>query len=291
LRIAAVLEVFSGNYGSVRGGLQRSLESCREIGDDLNAARALLDFGIILTSEPCFELGHPDEARAVLREALAVFQRLGREREVHLARLHLGVLSLQEGDLAAAEKQLRTALSFGRTGGGNWHVARALTGLGRIALARGRAAVASRYFREAVESGWLLNDQRGRGRSLCFLGDAARAARDGSAAEAAFREALVILQDIGDIAGLAYALAGLAELAVESGHANRSLLLLGALQAVADQAGAPLQESFAHRLEQAKTAATVSLGPANATSAFDEGRNQATERVIAEALRGPWPES
>jgi tetratricopeptide (TPR) repeat protein len=221
LRIAGVLDVLSGNYGSLRRTFNESLQICRELGDDLNTARALVDFVMMLTSEPCFELGDRKEARTVLSEAMDLFQRLRREREVHLTRLHLGLLSLRDGDLRSAEEQIRTALSSGRVSGGNWQVAKALTGLGQLALARGDPAGASRHFQEAIESSRLLNDHRGR--NLCLLGEAARAAGDGPAAWAAYREALRVLRDIRDIAGLACALAGLAALMLEAGDIGLSL--------------------------------------------------------------------
>ncbi|MEM1204926.1 MAG: serine/threonine-protein kinase [Acidobacteriota bacterium] len=98
-------------------------------------------------------LGRLEDARGLLDEALALRSGLGRPPETARELDALGLLLLDEGNLEAAEEQVRLALDLRREHFGDDHpeVAESLNSLGRVHLAQGNPAAAEPHLRRSLD--------------------------------------------------------------------------------------------------------------------------------------------
>ena len=91
-------------------------------------------------------------------------------------------------------------------------------------------------------------------------------------------------QAVGDKAGIAECLEGLAAIAVQQAQPHRSTQLYGAASALRENVGSPLSPTDAMTNEQYTKAAQAQLGSAAWAEAFAVGRAWSLEQAIAHAL-------
>ena len=141
----------------------------------------------------------------------------------------IGVLSVNQDDVARADACFRDSLDLARILDDPVGIAYGWFGLGLVAMHRSRFGEATTHLEEAVVTARRLDDQalaRVRsGLALSFLGGSAYAQGDLPGATARFEQALVEQRAIGDHWGIALSLVGLGYAARDQGEATRAVAL------------------------------------------------------------------
>ncbi|CAN5697961.1 hypothetical protein BH23CHL4_BH23CHL4_15870 [soil metagenome] len=132
--------------------LTEGLAGCRDGGDTINAARALIGLGALATMD-----GDLDRGTALLEECLAVSQTMANLRLAGIvegwAQINLAVIARMLGDHALANGRLVAALSRMRDAGDTAGTIMSLGDLGDLARDRGDHAQALGLYREALSLG------------------------------------------------------------------------------------------------------------------------------------------
>lgn len=263
------------------------------------------------------------EARALYKEALAVWRELGDEHAVARTLNHLAVAEFYANDNETARVLIEASLPVLRRDGDGFLVASSLRILGSIAWREGRDPEAEAYFNESIaiarrrhdlagladtlySSGELLHErgELGAARSryqealaimrelderngltyvLDALGGVALAQGEYASARAAFDEVLRLLTELDYTVNLSRMLESYACLAVAEEQPARALRLAGAAVTLSENFGTTRQERWQDDLPRQVDAARQTLGAAAAT-AWAEGRAMSPEQAVSYAL-------
>jgi hypothetical protein len=136
-----------------------------------------------------------------------------------------------------------------------------------------------------------VEDGEGIGRTLFSLGHLALDRGEPADARARFAQDLAIFTELNYQYGLAYALEGLADVAVAECQPGRGLRVAGAAAVLREATGAAAAAEFRARHERWLAQARESLGDDRAGAAWTEGRGLPHELAIEEARSeaGPGP--
>jgi predicted ATPase/DNA-binding SARP family transcriptional activator len=127
----AQVAFFRGDMDAARRYASEALETCDRHGDRWGRARPLTTLGFV----SLFGGGTPDEARALLEEALPFNRELGDVGNLAVMTLTpLSLAAVRQNDLEAAERFATEAIEVGR--GGGWEAA-GLTCYGEVLIERG----------------------------------------------------------------------------------------------------------------------------------------------------------
>jgi hypothetical protein len=116
------------------------------------------------------------------------------------------------------------------------------------------------------------------------MGALAVAEGDYVTARARFEESLAIWGEIGDRGGIAFLLAGFAELATAEAQPRRALRLAGAAAALRQKHGTPLAPSLQVRFDRTLELVRSAIRGDDAGAAWAEGQAMTLEQAIAYAL-------
>lgn len=154
--------------------------------------------------------GHYKEGRDYLLEALSSLQNSDSEPS-YAARVYhgAGVLSVVQGDFAAATRFLEKSLQLYRQVGDKARMAFALTAAGVAAHDQGAYARASALYGESLALNREIGDKVGTMLALNNWGNIAREQGDYARAQTLFKESLALAQEIGDKRGTALSLLGI----------------------------------------------------------------------------------
>lgn len=100
--------------------------------------------------------GDLDEAEALLKASLDVWEHIEEEGCLAFTRASLGLLQIQQSDYASAEANLRAALAARQAMGDTGKVAEGLAELGKVLAAQGRLGEGLRLVEEARALAWQL---------------------------------------------------------------------------------------------------------------------------------------
>ncbi|MBU6428177.1 MAG: tetratricopeptide repeat protein, partial [Cyanobacteria bacterium REEB65] len=143
-----------GELSAARPHLLAALQIQRRLKNQFGIGSALAMLGQVE-----IEAGHPDEALALLQNALAEFAFTGaaeQQAEIHLL---IGRAHLERDDLAEAEDWLHKALALAARNGEKAHEGMTLRWLARLCKARGELPAANDYLVRAIA---LLEDSGSR---------------------------------------------------------------------------------------------------------------------------------
>lgn len=128
---AAVARAETGDRAGAIDTFRAKLALDRRTYGDLHAVVAL-DLNNI--GEALLESGSPEEALPILREAETLFETLGIDKHLAVARSNLAIAYERMGDLASAAKELRAALAISEQHYGPWNakLIRPLSSLGAV---------------------------------------------------------------------------------------------------------------------------------------------------------------
>ncbi len=158
---------------------QRSLAISRELGDDWNTARALLQLG-----EATMGLGDETRAEAVLTECLALFRRFGEKPRTAAVLKNLAYLARRRGDRARSSALLGEADALAREAGFDWGRAEVQVAAAEAALDEGDWARATALFQDGLA---LYHEQGDTIGMAVAIGGLATIAWQGGEREAAAR--------------------------------------------------------------------------------------------------------
>jgi uncharacterized protein HemY len=208
-----------------------------------------------------------------------------------MALTDLGLVVREQGDWETARVILERSLDLHQALGDRGGMAHAETRLGEVAHAVGEFSRARRHY----EAGLALARESGERVVLAWaphhLGRLAIEEGDFATAGARLAEGLRVHLEDTDKVGYLHSLAAFAGLAAAAGQADRALRLAGAVAALSEAIGAPVQPSERRAFEERVDAARRGLGDGPAGTAFAAGREMSPEQAVAYALGGPDPET
>ena len=270
---------YHGDLLTARTSYAESLALWRDLKSDRMIALVLERLGWVAREQSDWAT-----ARRYLEESLAILHALGDFPGNTLNTLAL-VLIMQE-ESAGAETLLLESLALGRKYHERDICGWALNHLGHVALLQGDCQRARQLYREslAVYEAFGTPRYMGVAHDLHALGEAALAQNLGAQAVAPLWEALRLFRDLGERAGIAWCLAGLAGVAVLEEDPERAARLWGAAEALLERLrfrSAPAIRVTHQRLQQS---ARDQLGSAALDTAWAEGRGLSMDAALSLAL-------
>jgi non-specific serine/threonine protein kinase len=234
-----------GDLDAARGYFERALATLHTTQSDLTDPAM-----VWLTAAAHGHLGHVDHDQGDFAGARAQMGECGRLLERINDTLSLGVLRLDQAEIAADSGDYEGADALARSG------------------------------LELLESG---GDRRGVALALAHLGAIATARGDFGAARSYLSRSLRLNREIGEIFGIAFAFDRLAILASAAGQPETALRLTGAAAALRDQAGSPTIPAQQRQLDEQIAPARRALGRM-AETALAAGRKLSMSEAITEAM-------
>jgi predicted ATPase/class 3 adenylate cyclase len=230
-------------------------------------------------------LGDYEGAIALLERSLEL-ARSFQDRRVEALALHeLGALAgLAEGDAAREVVLTEASLALWRELGDSWGTARTLNNLGYEAYLQGDVDRAVSLLDEGVTLARVAGDRSVLGYILDSRGVVAEAQGELERATDLYQEALTLAQQVGNPLVVAFALSSLAGMAARQGQPVRAARMWGAASALRDSIGTRLPLEEEERFAQALGAVRDLLGEDAFAAAWEEGRAQPLDQVVAEAL-------
>ena len=232
-----------------------------------------------------------DEARALLEEAHVAWSQLettyGQPFDAYL-RYYLGSTALVQGDADTARVHLESSLHELEAAGDDMARGVVLARLGLLAAQRGEHTQARARFAESLPLLRRGDDQWDLALLLLNAGLeealAASPAAASPAAEALLADALRAWQQLHGTAGVAFALAGLGEVAAGRGQPHRAGQLLGAGQALLPAAHPLLHVVVPYDLSGKLPAARAVGDPAAFDRGVAEGQAWTIDQAVAAGL-------
>jgi predicted ATPase/serine/threonine protein kinase len=168
-----------------------------------------------------------DYAAAIrqITESQVIARQLGDNTGVAVSLNALAVFARDRGDVALSHTLFEQSLALWRESGDLKAVARALSNLANVVKLQGDHHRARTLYSECLSIFRGLRDTTGVAWSLNYQGDVARDQGDSAAAQSLYRQSLAMFREIGDRWGIAGTLADLGNLAGEQGDFSGAQLL------------------------------------------------------------------
>lgn len=277
LRLAGALAVFCQLRSHLHEGrqwLEWALAHTVEVQTDARC-RALVGFGLIRWAQ-----GEYEQAAPLVHAALAIADQIG-DTEIVAHAIHvLGLIEERQQRWEQAELLLEQALGLWRALGAQDVEAMALQLLSGVAYGLGERDVSADRAKEALTLFRSIGHASGAAMALCRLARLARDRGEDRGAASAYHEALQLWVGIGDRWFVVHALAGRAELASAHGDLASAAALLGVIDALAEEVGAPI--FYSARINAARSATIV--GAALGAQRFTELHAAGRQLPLAEAV-------
>jgi predicted ATPase len=227
-----------------------------------------------------------DLAAAVrwLEQATALARAVGDQRTAASALNALGTIDLHRNDMQGAEARYEESLALMRQAEDQRGIAAALLNLGVSVFYQGNLERADASFVEALALFREVGDRNSIAVALADRGGVARRRGEGPQALALGREALALAHELDDPRRCADILEELAKTLAATGQGDQSARLLGAATALRETLGAPLPSHERADVEQEVAAARAAVGEEAWEASFMAGRALSLEEAIAEAL-------
>ena len=230
-------------------------------------------------------LGDYGGAIALLERSLELARQFQDRRVEALALHELGALAgLAEGDAAREVALTEASLAVWRDLGDAWGTARTLNNLGYEAYLQGDLDRAVSLLDEGVTLAREAGDRSVLGYILDSRGVVAEAQGELERATDLYQEALARAQQIGNPLVEAFALSSLAGMAARQGQPARAARMWGAASALRDAIGTRLPLEEEERFAGSVSATREVLGEDAFAAAWEEGRAQPLDQVVAGAL-------
>lgn len=279
LAAAGGLGILLGDHLRARQQLEESVAIWREIGDAFGLAFALTYYSIALALT-----GDSAEAGMAGEETMRIAREAGDRWHLALALHGSGVGARDCGDFASARALYDESLGLFQAIGAKPGIALVVNSLGDLARLQGDYRAAATYYKESLELARDMTSKHHQAIVLHNLGHVARRLCDSREAKRCFRESLLLFRELGDIAGTAECIAGLAGTAVDEDPERAARLFAAAVQAVAG-IGVRLSSNNQPEYDCTLMAARERLGDEQFEAAWSWGRAIGLEQSVVEALQ------
>lgn len=277
----------AGWLGMVVGTLTQSREYfeegaaiARKLKDKRYLGLSLHGIGAVARAQGDFE-----RSRAAFEESLPLFQSLDNTEDVAWTFEHLGVTAIEQGDFVQAVTYLSQGLSIFRELDQRWPCAEALTFLGHAALQQGDYAMARKRYDEALVIYEELEDKLNIATINSYIGATLFGKGDYKKAVSLYKENLKLSHELRDHWGFVWGVERLAEAAEKLGHAERSVRLWGAADALRHGNGVLWHPGFhSYYTEQRFASLKTQLGETQWQKLWSEGESMTPTEVVEEAL-------
>jgi tetratricopeptide (TPR) repeat protein len=273
-----------GDLAQAAAREERAVETFRSAGE-----RRWLSYSLALLAQIRTAQERAAEARVLLEEARAAWSRVettyGQPFDAYL-RYYLGSALLAEGDADGAGAQFEASLREFRAAADDLPRGVVLGSLGLLAAQRGEHDQARARFAEGLPLLQGGGDQWDL--ALLLLNSGLEEALAASpTAGALLVEALRTWQQLGSTAGVAFALAGLGEVAAGRGASRRAGQLLGAGQALLPATDRLLRVVVPYDMSARLTAARAGGDPAEFDRGLADGQTWDIDGAVAAGLADP----
>lgn len=286
MRVAGTLAGGLNDFARARQWLEAAVQLGRHLDDQRIVQKALTNLGSTL-----IEQGDLAEAEQHLEESLAL-SRQGDEPRI--VKFPLGLLSglhRRLGNYARAQQLGEECLRINREYHDPEGIANALRSLGSIMNAQGQALRAQQLAEEALELHRTLNHQLGIGLDYELLGDIGRAQGSHAEALAHYQRCLGLWRERENSVSCAMVFDSMAESLLRQGNPTLGATLMGAANAIREQAGAKLTAHEQARCDETLRACRAALGEIAFAIAWREGRALTYGQALGLALGPAAPAS
>lgn len=278
----------AGWLGMVMGTLARSREYFEEgaaisraLKDDHYLGLSLHGLGAVARAQGDFS-----GSRAAFEESLPLFQRMENTENVAWTFEHLGVTAIEQGDFAQAGNYLSQGLRLFRELDQRWPCAEALTFLGHAALQQGDYTGAQKCYEDALAIYEELEDRLNIATINSYIGATLFGRGEYDKAIKLYKENLALSHELKDHWGSAWGLERLAEAAEKLGHAEKSVRLWAAADALRRVSGVLWHPGFhSFYTERRFASLRASLSEARWKELWYEGQALPADEVVAIALK------
>ena len=229
--------------------------------------------------------GEYEQARGLLEQSLALYRILGdKERLGWVLYLQARLLFLTGRDSAAARGLTEQSLMVLQEIDSPWERAYPLVLLGQITLQEGaedRQAQVRGLFETSRSTFKEVGDQAGMAEALIGLASVAAMEGDFGAAHHLYQESFLILQRIQYNELIPFCLEALSMVAAEQGEQVRAAYLWGAAEALREAIGTPIPSVYRRDHELAVAQARAQVGQETFDKEWVRGRTMTPEQALA----------
>jgi predicted ATPase/class 3 adenylate cyclase/DNA-binding CsgD family transcriptional regulator len=278
-----------GDYSHAQSLVEEGLALCRQLQFQGGIAWLSCDLG-----EMAYHQGDYTRAAALFEQSLTIRRKLGNQKEVAWTLHCLGEVALAQGDNLTAQTYQEERLRIEQELGNKQRIATALTSLALVMHAQGKVTQARVYLEESLalskESGQNLGDLWAFVRlpwAFVRLGHLALRQGDAARARAVFETSQRQFNAAGWKIGVAFALEGLASLAVMQRQPEQAVRLFGWADAMREAIGdrrPPVEQAD---VDRDMITIHSQLDETAFSAAYAEGRAMTMEQAIAYALNQP----
>jgi len=282
LAVAGNLAFAQGELTTARSLLDESAALARQSNSLKTLRKALSILGFVVAW-----LGDEDTLEAIIEEGLKLSQALNDPQDwIAVKSIQVNQATLIQGDLERAEALLHEIDQLQREQVGNpWLLALSYMGIANVAAYKEDYLSAMDHFQKAEK----LFDQIGSQAMVCSIqSERAHLERRAGNFDQAFTLYSVTIpcwQELGGGGALAHELECLAFIAVERGCYDRAARLLGAAEAIREDASAPMRATEQTEYDGFISTLNDQLGQTELASAWDAGRRMTVDQVVDFALQ------
>lgn len=265
-----------GRYILAWSQLEEAASLYQEMGEHWKRGRCLTQLARISTLQ-----GEYDEALGLLEQSMALYRTLGdKERLGWVFYLQARLLFLSGRDPAAASRLTEQSLTLLQEINNPWERAYPLVLLGQLTLQQGEQAQARDLLEESRISFKQAGDQAGMAEALIGLASVAAMQGDFVAARDLYQESFLILQRIQYQELIPPCLEGLATVVAAQGELVCVAHLWGAAEALREAIGTPLPPVYRPGYQQAVADARNQLGEEDFATTWVQGRSMSPAQAM-----------
>ena len=271
-----------GNFQGAAQWHESAAAAYRQAGDRRGEAISLHNL-----AAQCWEMGRIDQAKALELESQAIARQVGDQALVTKTLGTLGLIALWQNDYPVAQTLFSEALRLARQAGQKITEGVALHNLGDLARWQGQLEQALAFYNESLEIAGKFRHQPMTAANHWGLGMTAYAQADYAAARRSLEQGLRLAQEIGSKGTLIDCLEGITLLWGQYGRLRPAARLLGAIQALRQEAGyASGATPDQHNLQELAASLRQGLGQASFQVTWEAGQALDWEAAAALALAG-----
>jgi non-specific serine/threonine protein kinase len=219
-------------------------------------------------------------AISLAERGLVLCRDLGARESTAELKIHLGIISLYQGDYGKAGALIEEGITLCREYGYKWLASAGLANIGCVARARGDYAAAKTFTEESLVLAKDVGDRFRIAYSLRYLGILALREADYDRAAAFYRESLVLCGEMGLRWIASDCLAGLSEIACHKGRFERAARLFAAEHLLRETLGLRRLPFDQAAYDHCFTATRAALESSAFAAAWAEGRAMTLDLAI-----------